>query len=175
MKKNPYEVVVNDVLAVRKNERALIIANPNTNQIAQNFYLALEKVGAIPSLIIQPDKTSFDNANKEVIAAIKSNPDVCFSISNIKLGKDSEAAANPYKTEDGQEFSHIFDYLLDGKKSMRTQHADAHDFLGAGVVGYLESRLRLNHTVFPPCWNRKTLSRSPHKVLGASISSLSGR
>ena len=119
MKKNPYEVVVNDVLAVRKNERALIIANPNTNQIAQNFYLALEKVGAIPSLIIQPDKTSFDNANKEVIAAIKSNPDVCFSISNIKLGKDSEAAANPYKTEDGQEFSHIFDYLLDGKKSMR--------------------------------------------------------
>ena len=61
MKKNPYEVVVNDVLAVRKNERALIIANPNTNQIAQNFYLALEKVGAIPSLIIQPDKTSFDN------------------------------------------------------------------------------------------------------------------
>ena len=26
----------------------------------------------------------------------------------------------------------------------------AHDFLGAGVIGYLESRLRLNHRGFPP-------------------------
>ena len=58
MKKNPYEVVVNDVLAVRKNERALIIANPNTNQIAQNFYLALEKVGAILFLSVKMLETS---------------------------------------------------------------------------------------------------------------------
>ncbi|MCR4734307.1 MAG: aminopeptidase [Treponema sp.] len=106
-------------MKAKKGERALIIANPATNEIAQDLYTACEEAGCIPSLIFQPDKTSFDNANKEVIAAIKSEPDICFSISNIKLGKDAEATANPYKSEDGQEFSHIFDYLLDGKKSIR--------------------------------------------------------
>lgn len=121
MKKNltPAENVVQNVLKIKKNERVLIIANPSTSEIAQNLYKASEDAGALTSLIYQRDKTSFDNANPEVLSAIKANPDVCFSISNIKLGKDPEAAANPYKTEDGQEFTHIFDYLLDGKKTMR--------------------------------------------------------
>ncbi len=117
--RTPSLVVVQDVVKVKKGERVLIIANPETSQIAQSFFVASSEVGAIPTLIFQSDKTSFDNANLEVIAAIKSNPEVCFSISNIKLGKDAEATAIPYKTEDGQEYSHIFDYLLDGKKSMR--------------------------------------------------------
>lgn len=118
--RTPSQVVIQDVVKVKKGERVLIIANPATAEIAQDLYAASEEAGALTTLMFQPDKTSFDNANPEVLAAIKTNPDVCFSISNIKLGKDPEAAANPYKTEDGQEYSHIFDYLLDGKKSMRS-------------------------------------------------------
>ncbi|MCQ2590108.1 MAG: aminopeptidase [Treponema sp.] len=117
--RNAAQVVVQDVVAVKKGERVLIIANPATNPVAQSFYLAADEVGAVPTLIFQNDKTSFDNANKEVIAALKTEPEVCFSISNVKLGKDEQAQANPYKTEDGQTFTHIFDYLLDGKKTMR--------------------------------------------------------
>lgn len=117
--RTPALVVVQDVLAVKKGERVLIIANPATNPVAQEFYVAANEVGAVPTLIFQNDKTSFDNANPEVIAAIKSEPAVCLSISNIKLGKDEEAQASAYKTEDGQTFTHIFDYLLDGKKTMR--------------------------------------------------------
>lgn len=113
------EVVVKDVMKIKKGERVLIIANPATNQIAQDLFAASQNVGAIPTLIFQPDKTSFDNANPEVLAAIATEPEVCFSISNMKLGKDPKATANPYKTEDGQEFTHIFDYLLEGKKCMR--------------------------------------------------------
>lgn len=113
------EVVVKDVVKIKKGERVLIIANPATNQIAQDLFTASQNVGALPTLIFQPDKTSFDNANPEVLAAIATEPEVCFSISNIKLGKDPKATANPYKTEDGQEYSHIFDYLMDGKKCMR--------------------------------------------------------
>ena len=113
------QIVVEDVVAVKKNERVLIIANPSTNVIAQDLYLAVEKRGGIPSLIFQSDKTSFDNANAEVIAAIGTEPQVCFSISNVKLGKDALAQKKPYVTEDGQKFTHIFDYLLDGKKTMR--------------------------------------------------------
>ena len=118
-KRNPYEVVCEDVCKIKKDERVLIIANPYTAEIAQSFYQAANECGAVPTLMFQPDKTSFDNANEEVLAAIKTNPEVCFSISAIKLGKDPHGAAEPYKTEDGQEFTHIFDFLLDGKKTMR--------------------------------------------------------
>lgn len=117
--RTPAQVVVQDVVKIKKNERVLIIANPNTTEIAQDLFEASRDEGAVPTLMFQCDKTSFDYANKEVIAALKSEPDVCFSISNIKLGKDEEAQAVPYVTEDGQKFTHIFDYLLDGKKSMR--------------------------------------------------------
>lgn len=117
--RTPAQVVVQDVVKVKKNERVLIIANPATAEIAQDLYSASCETGAVTTLMYQPDKTSFDNANPEVLAAIASEPAVCFSISNIKLGKDPGATAKPYKTEDGQEYTHIFDYLMDGKKSMR--------------------------------------------------------
>ena len=117
--RTPAQVVVQDVVKVKKGERVLVIANPATAEIAQDLYKASAEAGALSTLIFQPDKTSFDNANPEVLAAIATEPEVCFSISNIKLGKDPGATAKPYKTENGQEFTHIFDYLLDGKKCMR--------------------------------------------------------
>lgn len=117
--RTPAQVVVQDVVKVKKGERVLIIANPATAEIAQDLYSASCEAGALSTLMFQPDKTSFDNANPEVLAAIATEPEVCFSISNIKLGKDPGATANPYTTEDGQKFTHIFDYLLDGKKTMR--------------------------------------------------------
>ena len=117
--RTPAQVVVQDVVVVKKGERVLIIANPQTAEIAQELFTASSEAGGLPTLMFQPDKTSFDNANPEVLAAIATEPEVCFSISNIKLGKDPGATANPYKTEYGQEFTHIFDYLLDGKKTMR--------------------------------------------------------
>ena len=117
--RTPAQVVVQDVIKLKKGERVLIIANPATSEIAQDLYSASCEAGGQTTLMFQPDKTSFDNANPEVLAAFKTKPDVYFSISNIKLGKDPEATANPYTTEDGQKFTHIADYLMDGLKVMR--------------------------------------------------------
>ena len=117
--RTPSQVVVQDVVKVKKGERVLIIANPATSEIAEDLYSASCEVGANATIIFQSDKTSFDNANEEVLAAIATEPEVCFSISNIKLGKDPKATANPYITESGEKFTHIFDYLMDGKKTMR--------------------------------------------------------
>ena len=117
--RTPAQVVVQDVVAVKKGERVLIIANPQTSEIAQDLFTASAEAGGLPTLVFQPDKTSFDNANPEVLAAIATEPEVCFSISNIRLGKDPAATANPYKAEDGQEYTHIYDYLMDGKKTIR--------------------------------------------------------
>ena len=65
------QVVVEDVMKIKKNERVLIIANPATTQIAQDLYSASEEKGAFPVLIFQPNRTSFDNAMPEVLASIK--------------------------------------------------------------------------------------------------------
>jgi len=43
---------------------------------------------------------------------------------------------------------HIADRPVAAERT--AQHADAHDLFGAGVIGNLKSRLRLNHTGFPP-------------------------
>lgn len=117
--KTSAETVIQDVLGIKKKENVLIIANPETNLIAQELYTAVREADGNPSLIFQPAKTIFDNAELPVIGAIKSEPDIVLSISSNKLGKDSEGIKNPYKTEDGRSYDHIFDYLLDGKKSIR--------------------------------------------------------
>lgn len=115
----PAQTVINSVCKVKKGEKVLIVANPETNLISQDLYSAALAAGGEPTLIYQPAKKSMDSAEPAVIGALKSEPDVFFSISHIKLGKDKEAIANPYQTEDGKTFDHIFDYLLDGKKTMR--------------------------------------------------------
>ena len=131
--------VVEKVCKIRPDERVLIITNRVVEQptigwknqvisfdvaqaefISQALYDACESVGAKVSMVTQPAKSSMDAADESVIAALKTEPDVCFSISHNKLGKDVAAISNPYKDEEGNSFDHIFDYLLYGKKSLRS-------------------------------------------------------
>lgn len=116
---SPAQNIVQNVCKIKKNERVLIIANPSTAAISQDIYKASNEAGAKTVLMFQNPKTSFDNAEAEVLAAIASNPDVCFSISEIKLGKDPVTTANPVKDEKGNEYHSQFDYLMEGKKTMR--------------------------------------------------------
>ncbi len=120
--KTPAETVVQDVLKAKKGERAVIIANPETNVIAQELYSAFIETGVLPTLIYQPKKSSMDYTEEAVVGAIKSEPDIVLSISANKLGKDREAMEHPYTVElEGrtQSYDSAFDYLLSGKKSIR--------------------------------------------------------
>ena len=117
--KTPAETVIEDVCKIKKGEAVLIVANPETNLIAQQIYEASLKAGAKPVLMFQNKKSIMENAEKAVVAAIKSAPDVIFSISANKLGKDAEGVANPYIDEDGNNYDNAFDYLLTGKKCIR--------------------------------------------------------
>ena len=117
--KTSAETVVEDVCKIKKGETVLIVANPETNLIAQQIYEASLKAGAKPVLMFQNKKSIMDHAEKAVVGAIKSEPDVIFSISANKLGKDAEGAANPYTDADGTKYDNAFDYLLTGKKCIR--------------------------------------------------------
>ena len=77
-KLTPAQTVVREVCRVKKNERVLIVTNPSMAAIAQSLYTALLEEGAVPVLIYQGVKTLLDTASPEVIAAIKTEPDVFF-------------------------------------------------------------------------------------------------
>lgn len=113
-------MVVNQVLKIKKGEKVLIIANPKTAEIAQDLYSVCSDADADTVLMYQHEKTSMDNAEPSVIAAIKTAPDVIMSISSVKLGHDPEAEANPYVGENGVKYDSAFDYLLEGKKVIRS-------------------------------------------------------
>ena len=110
-------VAAESVLGIKKDDRVLIITNPESNvySISMAMYDAVEKLGASPVLMVQPLKTQLDFAEPSVIEAIRSNPDVCISLSAEKLGKDEGGIKKNYRLGD-KEYDHIFDYLFRGNK-----------------------------------------------------------
>ncbi len=114
------KVAINEVLGVKKDEKVLIVTNPDKDvqSISMALYDAAFEAGASPVLIFQPVKSQLDFAEDSVISAIKSNPDIVLSISKQKLGKDKSALKNPYKVGD-KEYDSTFTYLL-GEKKMRS-------------------------------------------------------
>lgn len=112
--------VIRDVCGMKENERVLIVTNPEKNvmAISMALYDAAVESGGEPVIIIQKQKSLLDFADKAVIAAFKTNPEIILSISADKIGKDEEAMAHPYVL-DGQEYNHIFDYQMDATKTLR--------------------------------------------------------
>ena len=105
------------VLAVKDGETALIITNPESNvySISLAMYDAILEFGGKPVILIQPYKTQLDFAEKSALGAIKSNPNICISLSAEKLGKDEVGIKENYKLGE-KEYDHIFDYLFRGKR-----------------------------------------------------------
>ena len=112
-------VVMKDVLGLRKDERMLVISNPNSDsrQISEALYDAALEVNAAPVLLFQREKGQFDFLEYEGVKAIESNPDVVISISKDRLGKDRYGMKHGYRGK--RRYNHIFDFLHEEKK-MRT-------------------------------------------------------
>lgn len=118
--REPAQTTCSGVLKLQPGERVLIITNPEEEVLAIShaLYAAAEEHGAIPVLMVQPVKTQVDFADPAVLKAISSAPEVLISISAEKIGKDPRGLQEPYRLGD-KEFDHIFDYHLNGLKSMR--------------------------------------------------------
>jgi aminopeptidase len=114
------EVAIRECLAVRPDERVLIVTNPFSDvmAISEALYNAAVDAGARPTLLVQPLKTQLDFADESVYAAIGSGPEVVISMSQEKLGKDRRGIGEPYRWE-GKSYDSLFHLLLYGKKSLR--------------------------------------------------------
>ena len=112
------EVAMGEVVRARKGERVLIITNPShdVRLISMALYDAATARGADPVVLFQPAKTQFDFADDGVIHALRSEPEIILSVSRHKLGKDRFALKRPYKHK-GKTYGHIFNYLMETKKS----------------------------------------------------------
>jgi leucyl aminopeptidase (aminopeptidase T) len=112
------KVAISDVVKVKKDERVLIITNPNNDvqKISMALYDAVLNAGGKPAVMFQPMKTQLDFADDAVIHALQAAPEVILSISHEKLGKDKFAMKKPYKHK-GKKVDHIFHYLLAAKKT----------------------------------------------------------
>ena len=115
--KKAAEVAINDVLAVKPEEKVLIVTNPDKDVqlISKALYDATLKAKATPIVMFQPMKTQLDFAEPAVIHAIGSVPNVMISMSKEKLGKDIQALKKPYKLGK-KKVDHVFHYLLANKK-----------------------------------------------------------
>lgn len=114
-------IVIQDVLNLHAGEQFLIITNPSgdVETISRALYNQALAMGVETTLIIQPEKTQLDFANRAALAAFHANVDAFASISANKLGKDALGIAKPWIMSDGQKIDHIFHYYLDGLKTQR--------------------------------------------------------
>ncbi|SLM19979.1 putative leucyl aminopeptidase [uncultured spirochete] len=114
-------IALSQCLELKKNEKILIVTNPDTEQaeIAAALYEQARAMGAQAGLLYQPVKTQADFAEDEVLRAIEARPDVILSISTEKLGKDKARLAAPLAGADGRSYDHIFNYLLHGIQTIR--------------------------------------------------------
>jgi len=113
-------VAINDVMRVKKNERVLIITNPEADvwMISKALADAAMIKGAETTIITQPTRTSLDYASDAVIGALRSEPEVIISISAAKLGKDRFGLSKPYTFKGVQgSWPHIFNALMGANKS----------------------------------------------------------
>jgi leucyl aminopeptidase (aminopeptidase T) len=107
---------MNDVVALKKDDRVLIIANPDREitQMSEAFFDAALEKKAAPTLVFQRTKGQFDFAEEEVIKSISANPEVILSISKDKLGRDRYGMKHGYVGK--RRYDHIFTKLHEEKK-----------------------------------------------------------
>ncbi|WP_319478658.1 aminopeptidase [Marispirochaeta aestuarii] len=152
----PARTTCSEVLNIQSGERVLIITNPvqEVLSISRALHQAAAEIGADPVLIVQPVKTQLDYADPSVLAALKSGPAVVCSISAEKIGKDPVGLKKPYRYED-REFDHIFDYLLNGTKSIRAVWAPGiHEDMFYRTVGIDYVRLKRECAFISDLFNR---------------------
>jgi len=113
-------VAVGEVLRVKPEERVLLVTNPEPDVLAVSraLYDEAARAGARPLLLVQPRRTSLENAHDGVIHALRSEPEVILSISADKLGKDPFGLVKPYRFPGTKgSWTHIFNALLGAGKS----------------------------------------------------------
>ncbi len=113
--------VLEQSIALQPGERVLIVGNPEetSRQICEAYFQAALEMGGRPLLARQPAKAITDMADPAVLAALATEPDIVFSISTEKIGKDPHGLHIGYVGRNTKKYTHIFDKITEGDKRSR--------------------------------------------------------
>jgi len=111
-----------EVLALNGGEEVVIVSDFDGDAfpIARALFEQTRAMGGRPTIVVQPQKTSLDNAERAVLEAIRSEPDIIIGMSSGKVGKDPFGTITGYVGRDGKKYSHIWELLLDGNRRARS-------------------------------------------------------
>jgi len=113
--------VLTQALGLRPDERILLVGNPEETSrlICDAYFQVAMEMGAQPLLARQLARAITEMADPGVLAAIAAEPDVLFSISTDKIGKDPYGLHIGYVGRDGRKYNHIIDRLSEGDRHIR--------------------------------------------------------
>lgn len=113
--------VLEHSLSLQPGERVLIVGNPEETSrlICDAYFEAALQMGGHPLLARQPARGITDMADPAVLAAIATEPDIIFSISTDKIGKDPHGLHIGYVGRDGRRYTSIFDKVTEGDRRAR--------------------------------------------------------
>lgn len=119
--KKAAKVAMEKVLALTPGEEVLIITNfeGEVFQIAKAIYEETRALGGKPVMMVQPEKTTYDYAERVVLEAMESAPDICLCLNSKKTGKDPFGMSVGYIGRDGKKYEHVYMRSIFGDRRVR--------------------------------------------------------
>lgn len=117
-------VAVDDVLALAKGERVLLVTHPDpeVSRVALAVHDAVVKAGADPVLVATQPRRGADLADPVLIRALESDPEVLILLTRGRIGGDQQRLRRPVHGT----YTHYLQYLL--------SEAPTRGFWAAGVT-----------------------------------------
>lgn len=140
-------VVLEQSLGLRPRERVLIVGNPEeaSRLICDAYFEAAVELAGKPIVVRQTTRSITDLSDPAVLAAIATEPEIIFSISTDKIGKDPYGLHIGYVGRNGLKYTHLFDRVTDGDRRCRAGTSPGikmETFLRAMDVDYPAIRAR---------------------------------
>lgn len=112
-------VAMGEVLGLKEKEEVVIVTDLDGDAfpIAKALFEQTRALGGKPTIVVQPSKTQYDYAERAVLEAIRSEPDVLIGMGSGKVGKDPFGTITGYVGRDGKKYSHIFELLLENRRA----------------------------------------------------------
>ncbi len=139
--------VLEQAIGLQPGERLLLVGNPEetSRMICDAFFQAAVELDGRPLLARQTARAITEMADPGVMAAIAAEPEILFSISTDKIGKDPCGIHIGYVGRDGKKYNHLIDKLWEGDKRIRVASSPGilmETFLRAMEVDYPAVRAR---------------------------------
>jgi aminopeptidase len=114
-------VALEEILGLRPGEEVLIITDfgEDAYRMARLLFDRAGEMGGKASIFVQAQKTTFDDADRLVLEAIRACPDITITMCSTLSGNDPYGYHTGYVARDGDKYDHAMFSLIDGDKRMR--------------------------------------------------------